>query len=1358
MDMFGLGILLNAKDQASASILRVNSALQGLTQTMDEVGDVTESQMNRITNIMNSASASITKGLQLSSVGSEITNFGTSLLDPIVAIGKQTVTTGSQFEQWRMTLNALYKDTEVATAKATEAMQLAAKTPFEVGDVMEALIGFKAIGAEALTVMDNVEGASDQTRTFLEYVGDLASLRPDVGLNGVLLGIRNLIGGDGGKSLKMRMDIDFEQIMGEDWKETPEEIMQQIANVSQKIAGGLMQELEGTWSQMLSNLEDQKTRFFLAISDSGAFDSFKGSLQYISDAIGSIDDERMAKIGKNIAGAFTMIWKPIDFVIKKLTDFGMAIVKLIETSPLFSKLVVGLTSLIGVTAIVIGGLFTLSGAFLLVQGAIKVIQLAFASLGPVMLSFKTKILSLGTSLLPLLPKIALLTTAVTLLYKAWKTDFGGIKTALTGFVKSTSSAFKDSTRIANMGVNDMMNALNNLNQDTWYGRLTYNLTKLKVFWIGLCDAWNDYELSDENFQKLNALGLLPLLGTILDLKMRAEAFFEGFKQGWKSILNVVVPIVQNIIKFIRDIAISLLPAKDKVDEFQNSVEGLDTQPWYDLGEAIAYVTGILAGIWVIAKVVGFISTIASAISGVVGFISNFVGGIGTFIGGIINIFSTLGGWVGTALGWIGGLVTAVLGACGIVVSAPAWVVGAIALAVAGLVAIVIKNWDKIKEWTINTWNKIKDKTLEIWGGIKDWYNTTIQPWVDKIAEGFRKVKDKISETLDNIKSFFVEKWGAIKNWYQSTIQPWIDKIATFFQRCKDKITNALTTIKNTFIEKWNSIKNWYQTNIAPWVEIIAKLFEIAFALIRAGVLILREKFIKAWSSIKQWYIDTIQPWIESIKQGWEDFKTKVSEFFSGVKDFFIEKWSQLKQWYADTIQPWVDAIVNGWDNFKTRVSELWAGVKEFFVTKWQEAVAWYDSTIQPWVDKIKNKWEDFKTNVSLFFSNLKDSFLEKWNAIKDWYDATIQPWIDKIQGVWDKFKNAVGNVWDYISTAWHKKIDSLYNWVVDKVNGLIDLVNKIPFVEIEKIESKTGSSAPISKNSVGRMVGLNTGGYVKTEGVAMLHPNEVVVNDDLTQRLRTFLSESEQKPATNSVMERTIAPNITVETATPNIVVNVPEVTSNVIPIETLRARREATQISNNSTTMEDIINNNSLSYDNSRSLVNNYDNTRSLVNNINSDNSLTKSLTKNIYEDNVRNLYSNSVNTDNTRSFVNTLNTINNMDNLNDTILNNTYDNKTLDNSIVNNKNDYQNVNSRNDSLYNSVSNVSHISDSRRSTNTSSSDKIDNSITFQEGAIQITMTNGNEADIDKLVKQIATKLKKEANLRSTLNYKPVIA
>ena len=44
-------------------------------------------------------------------------------------------------------------------------------------------------------------------------------------------------------------------------------------------------------------------------------------------------------------------------------------------------------------------------------------------------------------------------------------------------------------------------------------------------------------------------------------------------------------------------------------------------------------------------------------------------------------------------------------------------------------------------------------------------------------------------------------------------------------------------------------------------------------------------------------------------------------------------------------------------------------------------------------------------------------------------------------------------------------------------------------------------------DSIANFIGLDTGGYVKTTGLAVLHPNEVVVNDDTTKRLQNFLGK-----------------------------------------------------------------------------------------------------------------------------------------------------------------------------------------------------------------------------------------------------------
>lgn len=781
-EMFGLGILLNARDQASASILRVNEALTGLVNTLEESGTVATQEMNTIQSAMNNASTQIMQGLALTSLGGEISNFGQSMLSTLYATGQQVVSTGSQFEQWRMTLKALYNDVDLANQKLQWGMDLAASTPFEVSDVTQALIAFKAMGVEADTMLTSVTGIE---QSMLEFIGDLASLRPDVGLQGVMMGVRNLMGGDGGKSLKMRLDLPLEEILGREFGETSEELMQDLADLSSKVANGLMGELEGTWNQMISNLQDQSTRFFLSIADNGAFDSAKGTLKYLSDAIGSIDDERLARIGQNISKAFEMVWKPVDLVAKKLVDLGMALVSLIENNPFIAKLVVGITSLVGVLAIALGSLVAFAGGVLIIKGAIAVVR-------PLLHSLKLAIGSFGTTLLTVLPKIALVGGAISLLAVAWKNDFGGIRTTLTGFMSNMQSAFKYSSEIASMGVTEMLDALDHLNTNTWYGNLTYKLVKLKVFWTALVDAWNDYTLSDENFQKLNELGLLPLLETILDLKMKAEAFFEGFKQGWRDISDAVKPIIDAIGEAFNDLVTKLFPVNDGIEDLNEATEGLDTTPWFELGKALSYVSGFAIAVFGVFKLIG---GIISLISGTVSVISGVVSAIGGFLGAI------------------GGFVTAIFGFFGLAITLPGWVVGLIVVAIGIIIGLIIAFWDEI----VAGWEWVKTKFSEGLDIIKTWWKTTTekvkQDWdalcqlvtdawsntVQKVKDFFTQVKDKaveigngIVDAFKGIPDFFSGVFQGIKN----VASPVLDWLGDKFRAVSEAISGVTNFFSN----------------------------------------------------------------------------------------------------------------------------------------------------------------------------------------------------------------------------------------------------------------------------------------------------------------------------------------------------------------------------------------------------------------------------------------------------------------------------------------------------------------------------------------------------------------------------------
>ena len=984
MNMFGLGVVLNVTDNMSTGFVNVMNTFNQFENQMNSLVTATANGMSQFEAELNKSQYLSFLGMGVQQLGNQIADVGTSMIKPFVNFGSQVLQTGAQFENYRLTLKALYGDVEKATSITNQAMDLAAKTPFQISDVMDSVVGFKAIGVEALDTMEHLTGES---RTLLEYIGDLASLRPDIGLDGMLMGIRNLLGGDGGRSLRSRLDMDFEQMLGFEWADTTEGMIEQIVYASQQIANGLMQEMEGSWQHMTSNIEDQWDKVKLSVSDAGAFDSVKNTLKYFYDVVDSIDDEKMARIGENIAGAFNMIWQPIDFVARKLSDIFNWVVNLIAESPTLTKFVTGFTAVAGAVLVAVGAMTVLGGSVLLAVAGFKGLQLMFTKLPTFIMGLAPKLLSLAT----VLGKYALIGGA---LYLAWKNDFMGVRTLLQNFMNNVSTAFKESARISQLGVDDMMSALKQLDTTTFGGWLTYRLTQIRVFWMALVDAWNDNTLSDENFQKVQALGLLPLLETILDLKMKAEAFFEGFKIGMKKVSDVVVPILSTLCEWVGKIWDFLFPINDEVDEFNNSGKNLDIQPWADLGEVVSYVVSGIAGLFVVSKVIGFFTMVGKAIGTVI-----------SFVGKIPNVFKGVMSFLGRQvlkpiLAGIGGVVTAILGAFGIVISAPAWVVGAVTLAIIGAIALLIK---------------YKDEAIEIAGKILGGIASVITGVVTGTLVAILSVGVALS-------TFFMMLGGVV-----GTVCGVIAGVIITLALGVEAIIKASLEIVKALIE--TAIQSIIGT-ISVIIGVVATIMQTLGGIIDTALTIIKGLF------------DTV---IAVIKAVWTGDFTTLGETIKSI-------WSGVG-----------DRIKEIWNNVCDRVSEIWNGVKD---------------------------------RLSQSFDNIK----EAWGIAMENIQTIADRCVDTVKDVWNGIGSFFSNMWQGIMDS----ASSMFNWLADKFSWVTNSINAV-----KGFFNWGGNNIKLEADLPKPKVGLATGGFVKDEGVAMLHPNEVVINDELTRKLRSFLNDEE---------------------------------------------------------------------------------------------------------------------------------------------------------------------------------------------------------------------------------------------------------
>lgn len=191
--------------------------------------------------------------------------------------------------------------------------------------------------------------------------------------------------------------------------------------------------------------------------------------------------------------------------------------------------------------------------------------------------------------------------------------------------------------------------------------------------------------------------------------------------------------------------------------------------------------------------------------------------------------------------------------------------------------------------------------------------------------------------------------------------------------------------------------------------------------------------------------------------------------------------SSIFKWiYDNVIKPFTEAF---WKAFDWLMVYVITPICSFAQKKFEEMLAF----ITPIIDGLTKWFEDSSTNICSAITLIKETFV----------------------GIWDDI------------TA---KAQIFFEWVSGKLGGVSDLVSGFgTFLSNGINNSAAGMNAQAAQYE-DKTVGLSTGGYVKTSGIAMLHPDEVVVNDDLTRGLGTFLNDYKTgNSAMNAIASRSSA-------------------------------------------------------------------------------------------------------------------------------------------------------------------------------------------------------------------------------------------
>ena len=212
-----------------------------------------------------------------------------------------------------------------------------------------------------------------------------------------------------------------------------------------------------------------------------------------------------------------------------------------------------------------------------------------------------------------------------------------------------------------------------------------------------------------------------------------------------------------------------------------------------------------------------------------------------------------------------------------------------------------------------------------------------------------------------------------------------------------------------------------------------------------------------WAAIKtafNWiyenFIEGPATWVwEKVIQPIINYFEPIRQAFREVKEYAIQKFNEIKQGVANAVGPII-----------AKVQEIYLKIKEIFAALWKAFREYIWDPFAEWATGLYNKYvAPIVTAVTTVFSYLWGKFKEHiWDKIVGFF-TTLK---DKLIWIRDQaaviFKNVGTFVVDFVSGMLKKVINAVLSgieWTINgfirMLNGAIDLINKIPGVNISRV-------------------------------------------------------------------------------------------------------------------------------------------------------------------------------------------------------------------------------------------------------------------------------------------------------------------
>lgn len=215
-------------------------------------------------------------------------------------------------------------------------------------------------------------------------------------------------------------------------------------------------------------------------------------------------------------------------------------------------------------------------------------------------------------------------------------------------------------------------------------------------------------------------------------------------------------------------------------------------------------------------------------------------------------------------------------------------------ATVGLVYLIVKNWDKIKEFLADTWEKIKNGISVAWDFIvklfkKYWKYIALAPLgpmallIAIVVKHWDKVKDLTSKVWERIKQLIVRLFGGA-----------VDAIKSAGSRLRSWMSDLWSGTRSRASAAWQAIKSVIVTPFRSAADAVRSI---------AGSL------------------------GSGLRRAWQGLRGIASSVWNGVKDATVGTVGKMYQGAVNIFNALKSAVLSVWNYVTEKVSSIWDSIK-----------------------------------------------------------------------------------------------------------------------------------------------------------------------------------------------------------------------------------------------------------------------------------------------------------------------------------------------------------------------------------------------------------------------------------------------